>query len=219
MAYQTYCSSRRHDPHDGYLGRWVSRSPGFGESLFRYTTRMRSEANREKLLAFVEAIGRAATSPGRIYLVGGSTSLLLGIRDRTIDIDIKLDPEPGGVFEAIARLKESLDLNIELASPDQFVPALSGWRDRSEFVARHGSVEFFHFDFYTQALAKIRRGNKTDLLDADSYVRLGKVNPHRLKNLYLEIHPELVRYPAIDVADLDGEVEAFVSRFSENEGE
>ena len=112
---------------------------------------MRSAANREKLQAFVEGIGRRATSPGRIYLVGGSSSLLLGIRDQTIDIDLKLDPEPGGVFEAIARLKEGLDLNIELASPDQFVPPMRGWRERSEFVGRYGLVDVFHFDFYTQA--------------------------------------------------------------------
>lgn len=174
---------------------------------------MRSEANKEKLLAFVEAIGRAATSPGRIYLVGGSTSLLLGIRDRTIDIDIKLDPEPGGVFEAIARLKESLDLNIELASPDQFVPPMPGWRERSEFIARYGIVDVFHFDFYTQALAKIKRGNETDMHDVEQYVLLGKVAPERLKSLYDEVRPLFIRYPEVDMPTLDIHMDNFLGRF------
>ncbi|MEZ0327214.1 MAG: hypothetical protein ACAH95_15045 [Fimbriimonas sp.] len=39
-------------------------------------------------------IGRRAGRPGRTYLVGGSTALLLGIRDQTIDVDIKMEPEP-----------------------------------------------------------------------------------------------------------------------------
>ena len=53
--------------------------------------------------------------------MGGATAVLLGIRDQTIDIDVKLDPEPAGVFESIARLKEQLHVSVELAAPDQFL--------------------------------------------------------------------------------------------------
>ncbi|MES1147367.1 MAG: hypothetical protein ABUL49_01315, partial [bacterium] len=81
---------------------------------------MRYPLDKAKLFRFMEEIGRRATSPGRIYLVGGATALLLDVRSQTIDIDIKLDPEPGGVFEAISTLKEALSVNVELASPDQF---------------------------------------------------------------------------------------------------
>jgi len=51
---------------------------------------VRSNLDTAKLDAFVQAIGRMATGPGRVYLVGGATALLLGIRDQTIDVDIKL---------------------------------------------------------------------------------------------------------------------------------
>src|SRR5437879_9951512 len=108
-------------------------------------------------------IGRRATSPGTIYLTGGSTALLLGIREQTIDVDIKLDPEPGGVFEAIASLKEALQLNVELASPDDFLPPLPGWRERSRHITTAGEVEFKHYDLYSQALAKIERGHDQDI--------------------------------------------------------
>ena len=97
---------------------------------------------------------------GRIYLVGGASAVLLGWRAMTVDVDLKLDPEPIGAFEAIAELKDSLDINIELAAPDQFIPALPGWRERSPFVARHGRVAFHHYDFYGQALGKIERGHR-----------------------------------------------------------
>ena len=44
--------------------------------------------------------------------------MLIGWRETTVDADLKLDPEPAGVFEAIARLKDSLDINVELSAPD-----------------------------------------------------------------------------------------------------
>src|SRR5688572_23862143 len=115
---------------------------------------MRDAADKTKLLGFIEEIGRRARGPGRVYLVGGATSLLLGIREQTIDIDIKLAPEPPGVFEAIASLKERLGVSVELAAPDEFLPPLPDWEERSEFIARNGQVEFLHYDFYGQCLAK-----------------------------------------------------------------
>jgi len=42
----------------------------------------------------------------------------------TVDVDMKADPEPSGYFESIASLKNELSLNIELASPSDFIP---GW--------------------------------------------------------------------------------------------
>ena len=109
---------------------------------------MRSNANKTKLESFLEALGNKARGSGRIYLTGGASALLIGWRQSTIDVDIKADPEPAGLFEALAELKDKLDLNIELASPDMFIPELPGWRDRSQFIARFGSIDFYHFDFY-----------------------------------------------------------------------
>lgn len=158
----------------------------------------------------MEEIGRVASGPGRVYLVGGATALLLGMRAQTIDIDLKLDPEPNGVFEAIADLKERLSVNVELASPDQFLPPLPGWRDRSEFIKREGLVEFFHYDFYSQALAKISRGFVSDVADARFLVNLGKVDQSTLMAFLEQILPEIHRYPAIDVEVLKSSVEDFV---------
>jgi hypothetical protein len=171
---------------------------------------MRSMLDLAKLQEFMVEVGKAARSPGKVYLVGGSTALLLGIRSQTIDIDIKLDPEPMGIFESISILKERLSVNVELASPDQFIPAIPGWRERSEFISRSGSVDFFHYDFYGQALAKIQRGYVTDIGDAIALVRLGKVDPARLARYYEDIRSDIVRFPAIDVAEFDRRVAEFV---------
>jgi len=171
---------------------------------------MRSMLDEAKLQRFLAAVGRRATTPGRVYLTGGSTALLLGIRAQTVDIDIKLDPEPGGIFEAIAELKESLGVNVELASPDLFVPALPGWRERSEFIARFGKVDFHHYDFYGQALSKLSRGHKKDLADVAALRDQQKVQAEKLLDLFEEVRSQLIRYPALNVPDLERRLRAFV---------
>jgi hypothetical protein len=179
---------------------------------------MRDALDLDRLHAFMAGIGKAARSPGRIYLVGGATALLLHIRKQTIDVDIKLDPEPGGVFESIALLKDQLNLNVELAAPDQFMPPLPNWRERSEFIARQGQVEFYHYDFYGQALAKILRGHGHDLSDAQALIVLGKVDVSRLMPLFEQIAPELIRYPAIDIGRFRQQVSTFVAENRDEAG-
>lgn len=173
---------------------------------------MRSPVDAAKVEAFMKEIGRLATGPGQIYLVGGSTMTLLGLRAQTVDVDIKLDPEPKGIFEAIAKLKNQLDLNIEIASPDHFIPTVPGWKERSQFIARYGSVDFFHFDFYSQALAKIERGHPRDLLDASSFLLEGLIDLEKLKRCFEDIWPGLVRYPAINAQDFQKRFNDFVQR-------
>ncbi len=161
---------------------------------------MRDETDVRKLEAFLRELGNAVTSPGRIYLTGGGTAVLHGWRGMTIDVDLKADPEPNGLFEAIARLKDSLSLNVELASPEDFIPRLPGWEDRSLFIARHGKIDFFHYDLYSQALSKLERSHARDELDVRAMVDRGLVDKSRLWELFEVIESGLLRYPAIDGA-------------------
>ena len=146
----------------------------------------------------MEALGQRVKGPGTIYLTGGATALLFGWRAKTIDVDIKADPEPRGLFEAIAELKESLDTNVELASPDLFIPEVPSWRERSAFIRRVGEVDFRHFDFYSQVLAKLERGHERDMLDARAFVAEGLVNRQKLYGFFEDIRPSLKKFPAID---------------------
>ena len=159
---------------------------------------MRAETNRAKLEAFMVALGKQVCGPGLIYLAGGATAVLHGWRDMTIDVDLKPDPEPPGLFEALAALKDQLDINVELASPDKFIPPVPGWRERSLFIARHGPVEFFHYDPYGQALAKLQRRHDRDLRDVRSMLRAKLIARDGLREMFTLIKPQLIRYPAID---------------------
>ncbi len=155
------------------------------------------------------ALGGSVSGEGCVYLAGGATAVLQGWRPMTIDIDLKPDPEPPGLFEALAVLKDELDVNIELASPDQFVPAIPGWRERSLFIARHGPVQFFHYDPYGQVLAKLQRRHDRDLQDVRSFLRSGLIQTSRLWEMFQQIEPQLIRYPAIDSATFRAAVREF----------
>ncbi len=161
---------------------------------------MRSESDKARIESFMAALGARVRSAGRIYFAGGATAILYGWRSTTIDVDIKPDPEPAGLFESLAILKDELDLNVELASPDDFIPAIPGWRERSLFISRHGLVEFFHYDPYGQALSKLQRKHDRDLADVEAMVRYGLIACGRLREMFLQIEPDLIRYPAIDRA-------------------
>jgi hypothetical protein len=172
---------------------------------------MRLAPDKSKIESFMAALGGKVRGKGRIYLTGGATAVLHGWRPMTIDIDLKPEPEPAGLFEAIASLKNELDINVELASPDQFIPALPGWQERSLFIAAHGLIEFFHYDPYGQALAKLQRGHERDLQDARSMLQNGLIQMKRLRELFQLIESQLIRYPAIDPAAF----RAAVAKFSD----
>ena len=158
---------------------------------------MRDSANAQRILRFLEALGNRVKGPGRVYLVGGSTSVLYGIRSSTADVDLKFSPEPSGVFEAIAELKDTLDINVELAAPDQFIPPVPGWETRSIFVGRFGPLDVFHYDLLSQALAKIERSHPRDTVDVKALLEQGLVSKEALWNAFSQIEPLLLRYPGV----------------------
>lgn len=134
----------------------------------------------------------------------------------TVDIDLKADPEPARFFEAIADLKDSLQINVELASPSDFIPELPDWRSRSIFIERHGDLDFYHLDPYSQALSKISRGHPRDLSDVEAMISLKLISKNRLKELFFKIRADLIRYPAIDPESFEKSVESFLKSSNES---
>lgn len=172
---------------------------------------MRAESNAQRVRLLMTALGSAARGPGSVYFTGGATAVLLGWRETTIDVDLKLDPEPPGLFEALPRLKDELDLNIELASPDDFLPPLPDWRERSLFIETRGPLSFYHYDLRAQALAKIERAHAQDTLDVRSMLERGLVGREELRRAFEQMQPGLARYPAIDPAALRRKLAAWLA--------
>lgn len=178
---------------------------------------MRRKVTIETLNQFMRELAAAARGPGKVYFTGGVTALLLGFREQTIDIDLKLDPEPEGAFEAIAALKNRLELNVELAAPDDFIPRAPDWRERSQPIASLGQLQYLHYDFSMQALAKLERSHAQDLEDVASLLRGGYVSAGELKLRFVQIEPGLLRYPAIDGAQFKKRLEDFLAQAEHHE--
>jgi len=169
---------------------------------------MRPVADRDRIQRFMERLAVAARADARVYFTGGATAVLSGWRSTTIDVDVKLVPEQDALLHAIPLLKDTLQLNVELASPDDFIPVPAGWEDRSPFISRIDRLSFHHFDLYAQALAKVERGHAQDLADVEVMLRRGLVDRSRALDYFRRIEPELYRYPALDPPTFRRAVEA-----------
>lgn len=148
----------------------------------------------------------------RVYFAGGATAVLLGWRDTTIDVDIRLEPESDDVLRAIPEIKESLQINVEFATPLDFIPVASDWRKRSQFISAHGNASYFHFDLYAQALAKLERGHTQDLADLKEMIAKGFVNPADAVEYFKAVEKHLYKYPALDAESFQTAVLEFFGR-------
>ena len=152
---------------------------------------MRAPASRDRLERFFETLGRSLRLPLRFYLVGGAAIVDLGLRPATLDIDYVAradNPEALRELERqLPRLKDDLDINVEPASPSDFMPVPEGAIERSTYVRSYGPVAVYHYDFPTLVLAKIARGAERDVADIELLLRTGAVTWTAVEAAWMEI--------------------------------
>lgn len=166
--------------------------------------------DREKLIQFLSQLGKRARSKGACYVTGGASALLVGWRETTLDVDVKFDPEPLGVFDAIPELKKTLQINVELASPDDFIPVTADWKSHCPFIGQFGELSVYHFNFTAQAMSKIERGHPKDILDAREMLKRQLTTKEQLLAMLNAIRPLIRRYPAIDEETFVRRIETFI---------
>jgi len=172
---------------------------------------MRQKADVKTLKALMAALGREADAPACVYLTGGATAVLLGWRETTVAADMELVPDSDRLLRAIPELKESFSINVELASPAHFIPELPGWKDRSIFIGKEGLLSFYHYDLYSQALAKLERGHEKDRGDVRAMIDRKLVDPQKALELFRAIESRLYLFPAIDPSSFRRSVEEGLS--------
>jgi hypothetical protein len=141
---------------------------------------VRQRADRARLRRFLTALGRRLRRPVRLYLVGGTVLIDLGLRAATLDIDYAAEADDplalADLEQAIRALKEELDTNVEPASPSDFLPIPRSALDRSRFIGRFGPVSVYYYHLASQIIAKAARGLEQDLADAERLLRAGEVD-------------------------------------------
>ena len=176
---------------------------------------MREELTRERLILLMKELARVAPRRGsfRVCLLGGGTAVHMGWRRSSIDVDLFSEQER--VFRDIQKVKERLNMNIEFARPEDFVPPLKGSDDRHAFIDKIGSITFCHYDPYAQLLSKVVGGFQRDLEDAHHFIRGGLVDPGRLRSLVAAVPDSAYsRYPSLSRSAVEKAVDAFLARAS-----
>jgi len=170
----------------------------------------REPVDRGRIREFLLELSCRFRHTARILLVGGTTMVYEGLRGKTLDIGVKLVVEPryhGELIRAIRDLKDELDVNVEEAAPDEFIPLPSGSDRRHEYVGRFGEIDGYHYDLYSTALSKIERGRTQDIEDVLDLLRAGRIRWEELSSFFDEI------LPAVGTAGLRQDPEAFRANF------
>ncbi|MCP5464936.1 MAG: hypothetical protein H7A33_07930 [Deltaproteobacteria bacterium] len=158
----------------------------------------------------MKSVGKVLKKPATFYLTGGATAILFGFRAGTIDIDITGDMNE--LFSHIPKLKEQLNINIELAKPTDFVPNLPDEAKRHILIDTFGKAKFLHFDPYSQAFSKIVRAHTTDITDVKSLVDKNLVD---LKKLYKMVKgisdKDFAKYPRLTRPAVENAVKSFMN--------
>jgi hypothetical protein len=153
---------------------------------------LRQGVNRERISLLLREVGQRFHQPARLHLVGGTSLVFEGYRQLTLDVDLTIEVSAEGHSQLVQALQEimlALDMNIEEASPGDFIPLPAGYMDRHEFIGRYGQVEVFHFDWYSNALSKIERGRQQDLADVVALLQHERIEWSRLEAMFHEILP------------------------------
>jgi len=172
---------------------------------------MREEITKQRLVSLMKELARDAPQRGayRVYFVGGGTAVYLGWRRSSIDVDLCSDQEI--VFRNIQEIKERLNINIEFARPEDFVPPLKGTADRHVFIDTVGAITFYHYDPYAQLLSKVVRGFQRDIDDAREFIDSGMVDPQQFRSLVAAIpDPAYAKYPNLSRGGIENAVETFL---------
>jgi len=156
---------------------------------------MRQRVGQQEIEQFLVQVGRTRL-PGRLYLVGGAAMVHRGIRPgQTLDIGIQITVDPANLTAQVAQLKQQLNMNIEFASPADFMPLPAQWETRSQFIKRYGQVDTFYFDWYSIAISKMQRANRQDVVDVQLLVRQGFLDLAELDYLYQDVLGKIGRPP------------------------
>ncbi len=158
---------------------------------------MRADATADRIRTLLVELGRRAAPGTSLYLAGGASAVLVGWRESTHDIDLTIDGDTDPVLRAIAELKDRLDINVELAGPQDFLP-VPDWRQGSVSVGKFGNLAVYHTGFTLQALAKLQRGFDQDLSDVHAMTDRGLTSGRQVRALLDRIEPDLYRTPTVD---------------------
>ncbi|RYF46396.1 MAG: hypothetical protein EOO38_14195, partial [Cytophagaceae bacterium] len=155
------------------------------------------------LKILIESIGAHCHSYGTVYFVGETSLTWLGWRETAPDVELALAPEPEQFYETLAKFKKAHRINARLSRLTSDVPNMPGWQGRSAYITRSGQVDFYHYDFYSEALAKFHRNTPRDMAIIKKMIDARLIEHAQFQKLLALIRPSFIRYPHLDFDSLN----------------
>ncbi len=152
-----------------------------------------SVADLGELIALVR---RGVSAPTRLYLVGNTSHLAEGWRDRVPHLELAGDSGGAGVLgDAVREAGATLDLRLVWESPADVIPLPPRWSERARPVragcaGAGGPLEGLHFDPYSVVLRLVARGDEPDYVAALEYQRRGWVDLTQLETMLAAVVPK-----------------------------
>jgi hypothetical protein len=125
----------------------------------------RTYVDRAAIEAFLTRLGTTFAQPGRLYLVGETTQVYEGWRERTprLEFAAEVAPKDHAAFaEAVHNLRSWIKIEMFEESPGDVIPLPAGHAARARSIGKFGGLWVYHFDPYSVAFRLIARGDEPD---------------------------------------------------------
>ncbi len=152
----------------------------------------RAYVDRAAIEACLTRLGAELSRPGRLYLIGETTQVYEGWRERTprLVFAAEIAPEDRLAFDEILRqCLTRLGVEALEEAPGDVIPLPAGHAARARFVGRFGALQVYHFDPYSVAFRLIARGDEPDYHAVLAYLRHGWLTAADMNALLTDLLP------------------------------
>jgi hypothetical protein len=143
------------------------------------------ELRRADLEALIGRAARTVPSRARLYLLGESSHLANGWRERAQQLPLAADPgigDPESLRVSVTAAARELGARIGWEHPGEVIPLPEGAAQRSRPTTLDaGPVEVWHFDPYSVVFRLVARGDEDDYRVALDYLAAGWVTMEDLE--------------------------------------
>ena len=155
----------------------------------------RAYVDRATIETFLTRLGAEFSRPGRLYLIGETTQVYEGWRERTprLVFAVEAAPEDREHFDEILRQLLELLAQMEIEAfeeaPGDVIPLPAGHAARARSAGRFGALEVYHFDPYSVAFRLIARGDEPDYHAILAFLRHGWLTVAEMTTLLADLLP------------------------------
>ncbi len=152
---------------------------------------MIEEVSSEKLIFFLETLGRQYPDKDQLILLGGCALHLLGSSRPTLDVDYVGDDLKKGTFDRfLEEVAQKLQLDVEAVPIENFLPVTVEDMEGCLLFGKFGEIEVFILNPYIIAFSKVERGFDTDIEDVIFLINNKYIEPEimttRIRNTLLQ---------------------------------